>query len=144
MISLGRLAYYAGVMVKTFVASVLIGAAAAVLGWLVALFFEGSMSEAAFADLRFGWAGSLIGGTALLMLLLMWYFSEPKAEPLVAAVCAAIGAALLWDHRELPFNTAGFNRTSDNYWLAVTMMGLMVVVVLLGLRAARESNKRLR
>lgn len=131
-------------MVKTFITSPFVGAIAAVLGWLVALFIQDSMSDAAFADLRFAWAGSMVGGTALSTLVLIWYFSERNVEPLVASVCAAIGAAMLWDRRELPFNTANFNRASDNYWLAVTFMGLVFVLLLLGMRAARESNKRLR
>lgn len=130
-------------MLKT-VLSVLAGAVAAVLGWVAALFFSGTLTDDSFADIRFGWQGSLVGATALATLLMIWYFSDKKVEPLVTAVCAAIGAAFLWDQRELPFNTSGFDRASDDYWVTVTTMGLIFVLLLLGLRTARGSENRAR
>lgn len=131
-------------MVKTFITSPFVGAIAAVLGWLAALFFQNSMTDAAFADLRFGWTGSMVAGTALATLVLIWFFTDRSVEPLVASVCAAIGAAMLWDRRELPFNTSNFDRASDNYWFAVAFSGLAFVLLLLGLRTARSSNSRVR
>lgn len=129
-------------MWKTFVASPLAGGISALLGWMGALMFEGSMSEGEFATLRFGWAGTIVGGVAIACVLML-LLSGPTVEPLVLVGSAAVVAALLWNSRELPFSTTNFrDGTNDTYWFAVTMMIVIFVLLLLGLRAARETNNR--
>lgn len=131
-------------MWKTFVASPLAGGTSALLGWIGALLFEGSMTEAEFASLRFGWTGAIVGGIAIACILML-FLAGSSVEPVVMVGSAAVVAALLWNSRELPFATDNFGSGTDtNYWYAVTMMSGVFILLLLGLRAARESNNRAR
>lgn len=131
-------------MLKTFVVSPLVGAVAVLLGWIGALLAVESMDEATFASLRFGWAGLLIGATALAVFATVMV-AGGGTDPLVATVVAGVGVALLWNHRELPFATQNFEQgTSAAYWYIVTMMLVVFVLLLVGLRAARETNNRAR
>ena len=129
-------------MWKTFVASPVAGGISAVLGWLGALLVEGSMSEAEFANLPFGWAGAIAGGTAIAVIL---FLSGSAIEPLMTVAIASVGAALLWNVRELPISIDNFlTGTTNSYWYAVSMMVGVFIVLLGGLRSARESNNRAR
>ena len=102
------------------------------------------MTEAEFANLRFGWAGAMVGAVAIACILML-FLAGSSVDPLVVVGSAAAVAAALWNSRELPFSTSNFNDgTSDNYWYTVTMMIVVFVLLLLGLRAARESNNRAR
>ncbi len=131
-------------MWKTFVASPIAGGISAVLGWMGALLFEGSMSEAEFANLRFGWAGAIVGGIAIACVLIL-FLSGSTVEPLTMMATASVGAALLWDTRELPFSTTNFrNGTTSSYWFAVTTMVSVFILLLVGLRAVSQSNNRAR
>jgi hypothetical protein len=131
-------------MWKTFVASPLAGGVSAALGWLGALLFEGSMSEAEFANLRFGWPGAIVGGVAIACVLVL-LVAGSSIEPLMTVTAASIGAALLWNSREFPSSTTDFrNGITSGYWFAVSMMVAVLFLSLLGLRVARESSNRTR
>jgi uncharacterized membrane protein YeaQ/YmgE (transglycosylase-associated protein family) len=131
-------------MWKTFVASPLAGGLSAVLGWLGALLFEGSMSEAEFANLRFGWPGAIVGGIAMSCVLAL-LVSGSMIEPLMTVTTASIGAALLWNIREFPSSTTDLrDGTTIGYWFAVSMMVAVLFLSLMTLRAARESTNRAR
>jgi len=131
-------------MLKTFFASPLVGGISAVLGWLGALMFERSMSPAEFASLRFGWPGAIIAGVAIASIVLI-FFAGSIVEPLMTVASAAVVTALLWNRREFPFDTSNFESgTSTAYWYAVTAMIAGFILLLLGLRAARESTNRAR
>lgn len=131
-------------MWKTFVASPLAGGIAALLGWLGAILFQDSMTEAEFASLRLGWAGAVVGAVAIACALML-FLGGKAFEPLVLAVSAAVATAVLWNRRELPFATRNFQEgAASGYWFTVTMMILVFLLLLTGLRAARESNNRAR
>ncbi len=131
-------------MAKSFVISPLVGALAAVLGWFAALTFKTTMSDADFEALRFGWEGTLIGAIALACILLL-VLTNDIIDSLMVVGAAAVGGALVWDRREFPFNTTNFrDGTTSGYWLAVSTMVFTFILLLMGLRAARESNNRAR
>ena len=131
-------------MWKTFVASPLAGGIAGLVGWLGALWFKGSMSEADFAELSFGWNGALIGAIALATIVMI-VASGRTVEPIVTAAAAVVAGALLWGQEELPFSTDNFTQnTNAGYWFSVTTMIAILVLLLMGLRAARETNNRAR
>lgn len=129
-------------MLKTFVVSPFLGALAAILGWAGAVIAVDTMDPQTFADLQFGWDGLMVGMVALAAILMALIASD-IVEPLVLVASAAAGAALLWSRRELPFSTDGFSGANSNaYWFTFTMMAVIFVLLLMGLRAARESSTR--
>jgi hypothetical protein len=131
-------------MWKTFVASPLAGGVSAALGWMGALLFEGSMSRAEFATLRFGWPGAIVGGIAIACVLVL-FLSGSTIEPLTMIAAASVGGALLWNVRELPFSTINFrNGTATNYWVTVSMMVAVMILLLVGLRSTRDATNRTR
>ncbi len=115
------------------------GGVAAVLGWIAAVVFRESMGEAEFAAMRFGWTGAMVGGVALATVLVLMFASD-IVEPVVMAASAAFGAWLLWEQTELPFSTTNFEQSDASYWFAFTMMAGIFVLLLMGLRAARETT----
>jgi len=128
-------------MWKTFFLSPMAGGIAAILGWTGAVLFRDSMSAAEFANLRFGWTGVMVGGVAIGAVIVLIAASD-LVEPLVMAASAAFGAWMLWNQTELPFATNNFDDAGDNYWYTVTMAIVIFVLLLVGLRAARESTYR--
>ncbi len=131
-------------MFKTFVMSPVAGALAAVLGWIGAGLFKSSMNAAEFANLRFGWEGALVGAIALAAIVIL-ALTKGLVDPVVLVGSAAVATAILWNKQELPFATDNFRTgTSSSYWFTVTMMVAILIVLLMGLRAARESSNRAR
>jgi len=131
-------------MLKTFVATPLAGGIAAVLGWIGAVLIKTSMTEAEFASFRFGWTGAMIGATAAAVIIML-FLAGDMVEPLVLSVVAAGGAALLWNREKLPIDPNRFSEgTTASYWFMVTMMGITFLLLLMGLRVARESTSRAR
>ena len=131
-------------MLKPFVTSPLLGALAASMGWIGAILLKDNMSARTFADLPGGWAGLMIGciAAATVLLLLM---AGKMADPLITSIAAGAGAAVYWGRQDLPFATANFeNGTNGTYWFAVTTMVLVLILLLLGLRVARDTNQRAR
>jgi len=129
-------------MWKTFIVSPLAGAIAAILGWVGALTLIENMQQSTFDSLRFGHAGLLIGGVAIFAIVML-LIGGGTVEPLVVVGSAALGVFLLWDERTLPFQNENLtNRTSNGYWFTVTMMIVVFILLLSGLRVARETNSR--
>lgn len=126
---------------KTFLMSPLIGALAAFLGWVGAVLFKNSMTEAEFAELSYGWEGAMIGGIAV-GLGVMLVLASDLVEPIVMTLVAAIGGFLLAEYQEFPVALQRFESARAGYWFTVTMMIGILVLLLLGLKAARESNNR--
>jgi len=131
-------------MLRSFVLSPLVGMISAGLGWVAAIFFRDSMSPAEFEALRFGWEGSMIGATAIALLLLMWYVGNNGVDPIISVGAAVVSAFLLWNRDTLPFGTGNFDTATDQYWATVGTMVLILVMLLLGLRASREGARRVR
>lgn len=127
-------------MWKTFFASPALGGLAAVLGWVAAVVFRSSMSEAEFAEIAYGWNGAMIGGIAIATLVMLTIASE-MVEPLVMAVSAGVGAFFLWDYREFPVTSTNFNGTTAAYWFMFGMMALIFLLLLIGLRGARNTPR---
>lgn len=136
--------YYAGDMFKTFVMSPIAGALAAVLGWIGAGLFKSSMSTAEFADLRFGWEGAMVGAIALAAITILT-LTKGVVDPLVLVGSAAVGAAVLWNKQDASFATNNFrDGTTPSYWFTVTMMVVILILLLMGLRGVRESKNSAR
>ncbi len=120
------------------------GALAAILGWIGAGLIKSSMTNAEFADLRFGWEGAMVGAIALAAVAIL-FLAKDVVDPLVMVGSAAVGAALLWNNQELPFANNNFRSgTTTSYWFTATMMIIIFILLLMGLRAARESSHRAR
>jgi hypothetical protein len=131
-------------MIKTFVLTPVAGALAAFLGWLGAGLIREAMGPAEFATFRFGWTGALIGATAAVIILFLLLIGD-LIEPIVMTVVAGVVGAALWNRTELPFDTTRFTEgTTSSYWLTVTIMGVTFLMLVLGLRAARESTSTYR
>lgn len=129
-------------MWKTFFVSPLAGALAAILGWFGALTMIDGMQPSTFESLQFGHGGLFIGCAAVVAVIML-LIGGTTVEPLVVAVSAGVGVFLLWDERTLPFKTENLTeRSSEGYWFAVTMMVVVFILLLMGLRVARETNTR--
>jgi len=126
-------------MWRTFFISPFAGGVAAVLGWIGAVLFRTSMSEVEFAALRFGWPGTMIGATALALMLVLLFASD-LLEPLVTTVTAGFGVWMLWNQTELPFSTRNLETAETPYWFALSMGAGILFLLAMGLRAAREAT----
>lgn len=129
-------------MWKTFIASPFVGLVAALGGWFGANLIKASMTPAEFAQINYGWAGALIGATAIALLIVL-YLAKGAVEPAVTTVIAGFGVALGWNHRSLPYAEGDLaNGTNTGFWFILTMMALAFGLMMLGLRQARDTRER--
>ena len=96
-------------MLKMMFTSMLAGAAAGGVGWLVAVFVRTFMTRQTFESIPYGWAGVMVGAVAASTLFVLRLVHRAIELP-IAAMAAGLTAFLLWDVRELPFT----NRSTIN------------------------------
>lgn len=124
--------------------SVIVGAIAGALGWVGAVLMMNAMDSATFASIPFGWTGLVVGSVAVAAIAMIIGLNN-VVEPVVASAGAAATAVLLWERRELPFDTEAVESgTPSYYWASLALMVIVFLVLMIGLRSARVSNRRAR
>lgn len=64
-------------------------------------------------------------------------------EPMLTVLATVAGCALLYNTRELPLrDSANLQQSSDNYWVVITAMVMILAVLLIGLRMSRRGDPR--
>jgi len=129
---------------RSILVSLVVGATAGVLGWVGAVFLMNSMDSATFASIPFGWTGLIVGSVAVASIAMIMGVGD-LIEPVIMVFAAAAAAAVLWQRRELPFDSRAVeSTTSTNYWITLGLMAVVFVLLMFGLRSARVSNRRAR
>lgn len=129
-------------MVRSVAISGLVGGFAAVAAWVATVMLLGSDGELMVQGQVVQWP-TAIGVMSGLLVIGVLLALHRLVEPLLTAMAAAAGCALLYNTRELPLrDSAGLQRSSDNYWVVITAMVMIFAVLLIGLRISRNSDSR--
>ena len=66
-----------------------------------------------------------------------------QVEPMLTALATAAGCALLYNTRELPLrDSANLQQSSDNYWVVISAMVMILAVLMISLRVSRRNSSR--
>lgn len=108
--------------------------------WAATVMLLGSDGEILVQGRLIEWPAAIGVMTALLVVGVVMALHK-MVEPMLTALATAAGCALLYNTRELPLrDNANLQRSSDNYWVVIVAMVMILAVLMIGLRMNRADR----